>query len=62
MSVEQRVRAMRRGARDSFYRWPEIYARNNVTNWRMIIARRLRIPIAEVRRILDGNDERLRAK
>lgn len=53
MSTEQRARAMRRQARDSFYRerarsggWP------GVTNWRMIIARRLKVPISEVRRAL----------
>ena len=53
MGLEQRVRAMRRSARDSFYRQQAEWGNApGVTNWRMIIARRMRIPIAEVRRIL----------
>lgn len=57
MGLQQRARAMRRSARDCFYRWPEIHRGNNVTNWRMIIARRLKVPVAEVRRLLgEGHD------
>lgn len=54
MGLEQRVRAYKRNARRSFYKqqaeggnWP------GVTNWRMLIARRFKIPISEVRRILE---------
>jgi len=54
VSVEQRVRAMKRSARNGFYRQQNEYGGNlpGVTNWRMLIARRFKIPIAEVRRIL----------
>lgn len=53
MSLEQRVRAMRRPARDSFYRQQAEFGNSpGVTNWRMLIARRLKVPIAEVRRML----------
>jgi hypothetical protein len=51
VSLEQRVRAMRRNARNDFYRNRDIYGRK-ITNWRMLIARRLRVPVAEVRRAL----------
>jgi hypothetical protein len=54
MSVEQRVRAYKGNARNSFYRRQAEYGNApGVTNWRMIIARRFKIPIAEVRRILE---------
>lgn len=57
MSIEQRVRAMRRSARDDFYRWQAEYGnRPGITNWRMLIARRLKIPISRVRRILGEED------
>jgi hypothetical protein len=52
VSLEQRVRAYQRSARDSLYRYPEIHRLGNVTNWRMLIARQFKIPVAEVRRIL----------
>jgi hypothetical protein len=54
MSLEQRVRAYRRSARNGFYRMQaEGGIRDpRLTNWRMLIARRFGIPIAEVRRIL----------
>jgi hypothetical protein len=56
MGLEQRVRAMKRGARNSFYRDYADgymgYRGHGITNWRMLIARRLRIPVAEVRRLL----------
>ncbi len=51
MSLEQRVRAMRRSARNDFYRNRDIYGWK-ITNWRMIIARQFRIPVTEVRRLL----------
>jgi hypothetical protein len=58
VSTEQRVRAYRRSARDSFYRrqaeWGNL---PGVTNWRMIIARKFKLPVAEVRRILGENRE-----
>ena len=58
MSLEQRVRAYRRSARNSFYRQQAEYGNSpKVTNWRMLIARRFEIPIAEVRRILEGKDK-----
>jgi hypothetical protein len=58
MSVEQRVRAYARSARNEFYRWQAEYGNApGVTNWRMLVAQRLRIPIAEVRRILDKNHD-----
>lgn len=57
MGLEQRVRAMRRSARNDFYRWQALYGNGRVTNWRMLIARRLKIPVAEVRRLL-GEGER----
>jgi hypothetical protein len=57
MSTEQRVRAYRRSARNSFYRMQEEgYCPPNITNWRMLIARRFKIPVAEVRRILGEKD------
>jgi len=56
MGLEQRVRAMRRSARNSFYRYQAEFGNPpGVSNWRMLIARRFRISIAEVRRIL-GED------
>ena len=58
MSREQRVRAMRRSAKDDFYRHQaENWQEPGVTNWRMLIARRLKIPITEVRRILGEHHE-----
>ena len=57
MSLEQRVRAMRRSARNSFYREQADYGNpSGISNWRMLIARKFKIPIAEVRRIL-GEDK-----
>lgn len=58
MGLEQRVRAYRRSARNEFYRQQESIG-NPVwlTNWRMIIARKFGISIAEVRRILDENPD-----
>ncbi len=58
MSLEQRVRAYRRSARNGFYRWQAEHGNPpGVTNWRMLIARRFKIPVAEVRRILgEGRD------
>jgi hypothetical protein len=56
MSLEQRVRAMRRSARNSFYRQQAEWGNPpDLTNWRMLIAQRFKIPIAEVRRILGEN-------
>jgi hypothetical protein len=53
MSIEQRVRAYRRSARNSFYRQRAEYGTGpRITNWRMLIAMRFKISIAEVRRIL----------
>jgi len=53
MSTEQRVRAYRKSARNAFYRAQAEWGNPPwLTNWRMIIARRFGIPIAEVRRIL----------
>lgn len=53
MGLEQRVRAYRRSARDSFYRQQAEWGTPPwLTNWRMIIARKFSIPVAEVRRIL----------
>lgn len=53
MGTEQRVRAFRRSARDQFYRRQAEWGNApGVTNWRMIIARQFRIPVAEVRRLL----------
>jgi hypothetical protein len=44
---------MRRSARNSFYRQQAEYGNPpGVTNWRMLIARKFCIPVAEVRRIL----------
>lgn len=58
MSLEQRVRAYRRSARNEFYRMQAEWGTPaNLTNWRMIIARRFKISIEEVRRIL-GEDGR----
>jgi hypothetical protein len=54
MGTEQRVRAYTRSARNSFYRMRAEYGTPaNLTNWRMLVARRFRISIAEVRRILE---------
>jgi hypothetical protein len=53
MGLDQRVRAYKRSARNSFYRYPELYGRAGITNWRMIIARHFKISIAEVRQILE---------
>ncbi len=54
MGLEQRVRAMRKPARRTFYIQQNEYGGNsrNTTNWRILIARRFKIPIREVRRIL----------
>jgi hypothetical protein len=53
VSLEQRVRAYARSARNSFYRQQaECGNPPWLTNWRMLIARKFGIPIAEVRRIL----------
>lgn len=54
MGIEQRVRASKRSARNSYYRQLNEYGGwgPNVTNWRMLIARQFKISIAEVRRIL----------
>lgn len=55
MGIEQRVRNYKRAARHHYYSvfaeygWP---AASNVTNWRMLIARRFGIPISRVREIL----------
>lgn len=57
MGLEQRVRASRRAARNSFYRWQSTYGNAEITNWRMIIARRFKISIAEVRRILGETEK-----
>jgi hypothetical protein len=58
MSTEQRVRAYRRSARNSFYRRQAEYGNApGVTNWRMLAARKFKIPVAEVRRIL-GEDRK----
>lgn len=58
MSLEQRVRAMRRSARNGFYRNQAHYGNlPGITNWRMVIARRLKIPVAEVRRLLGEDPE-----
>jgi hypothetical protein len=57
MSLEQRVRAYRRSARNSFY-WMQNEGGgywNDVTNWRMLIAQKFKIPISKVREIL-GED------
>lgn len=58
MGLEQRVRAYRRSARNSFYRQQADWG-PGVTNWRMLIARRFGIPVAEVRRILSETPRRL---
>jgi hypothetical protein len=53
MGLEQRVGNSKRAARNSFYRWQAEHGNtNNITNWRMILARKFKIPITEVRRIL----------
>jgi hypothetical protein len=53
MGLEQRVRAYRRSARDSFYRQRAEWGNPAwLTNWRMLIARKFGISIAEVRRML----------
>lgn len=58
MGLEQRVRAYRRSARNQFYRQQAEWGTSAwLTNWRMIIARKFGIPIAEVRRIL-GEEEK----
>lgn len=51
VSLEQRVRAMRRKARRHFYN-DDYPNPPGVTNWRMFIARQFKIPVAEVRRLL----------
>lgn len=53
MGVEQRIRAYKRSARDSFYRYQGTYGNGGITNWRMIIARRFKISVADVRCILE---------
>jgi hypothetical protein len=54
VSTEQRVRAYARSARNSFYRQQAEYGLPPwLTNWRMLVARRFKIPIAEVRKILE---------
>lgn len=59
MSIEQRVQASRRAARRSFYRMREQGGNPpGVTNWRMLIARRFKIPVSEVRRILGETQSR----
>lgn len=58
MSTQQRVRAMCRSARNSFYRQQAQRGKTpGITNWRMLIARRLKIPVREVRRLL-GEENR----
>lgn len=52
MSLEQRVRAMRRSARNDYYQDQPMYGRGGITNWRMLIARAFKIPISKVREIL----------
>jgi hypothetical protein len=56
MSLEQRVRAYRRSARHTFYSLREDGMLHGITNWRMLIAMRFKISIAEVRRILGENN------
>jgi hypothetical protein len=59
MGLEQRVRAYRRSARDSFYRWQAEYGNApGVTSWRMLIARKFGISIAQVHRILGEEEKR----
>jgi len=54
VSVVQRVRAYARSALNSFYRQRADWGTPpDLTNWRMLVARRFKIPIAEVRRILE---------
>lgn len=49
---------MRRSARNSFYRQKAEWGTPpNLTNWRMIIARKLKIPVSEVRRHLGETEE-----
>lgn len=56
MGLEQRVRASKRSARRSFYRQQRYYGNcPGITNWRMLIARKFKIPISRVREIL-GED------
>jgi hypothetical protein len=57
VSLEQRVRAYRRSARDSYYSFYQRYGNGKITNWRYLIAQRFKIPIAEVRRILGEDDK-----
>jgi DNA-binding transcriptional regulator LsrR (DeoR family) len=57
MGLEQRVKAYARSAKDDFYRWQSMYYTDSVTNWRMLIARRFKISIAEVRRILAEGEQ-----
>jgi hypothetical protein len=53
MGLEQRIRAYRRSARNEFYRQQAEWGNPPwLTNWRMIIARKFKVSIAEVRRIL----------
>lgn len=58
MGLEQRVKAYRRAARNKFY-WQQAEYGNppGVTNWRMLIALRFKISIAEVRRILESGGD-----
>ncbi len=58
MSLEQRVRAMRRSARHTFYSLQADYGTGPcLTNWRMLIAMKMKISIAEVRRILGEKEK-----
>jgi hypothetical protein len=58
VGIEQRVRAYRRSARNSFYRRQAEWGNApGITNWRMIIARKFKISVAEVRHILGENRE-----
>lgn len=52
MSLERRVRAMRRSARKDYYLEQSMYGRAGFTNWRMLIARAFKIPVSKVREIL----------
>jgi hypothetical protein len=57
VSREQRIRAMKRNARNRFYRNQALYGSAGITNWRMLIARQFQIPVVEVRHILESEDE-----
>lgn len=53
MGLEQRVRANKKSARNAFYRQQRYYGNlPGITNWRMLIARKFKIPISRVREIL----------